>query len=135
MADAAFPWGSWLLVSTGTNDLSFMSSFPTLAVSFPWFKAVLVFLLVVAFLAPLLDKGFDIHTDTPQGAAILWPCALLLTITLLWLFGLITGGIVRSLLIWGLYGLAGLFVVALLLNFFVWLQERKSKRSSGINGK
>ncbi len=109
-----------------------MSNLLALAVGFPWFKAALIFLLAMVVVA-FLCRVFNIYTDTMQGSAVCLPSSILLTIVLLWLFGLITGGTVRRLLIWGLYGLAGLFVTSLLLGAIVWLQERKSKTSKGRN--
>ena len=138
MAGATFHGGSWLLVATGTNHLSFLLSFmsnhPALAVLFPWFLAVLVFFLAL-FVVAILCGVFGINADTFQGSTVWIPSSILLTLALLWLFGLITGGTVHRLLIWGLYGLAGMMVASLLLTSISLLLEWKSKRSKGLHGK
>ena len=134
MTNATLHWGSWLWVSAGAYHLSFMSSVPPLAAGFPWGKAVLIFLPVMVIVI-FLCNAFKIYTDTPQGTAIWLPSSVLLTLALLWLFGFIPRGTILLFLIWGLSGLAGLFVLSLLLSSIVWLQERKSKRSNDRNGK
>jgi len=134
MTGAIFHGGDWRWVPAGTNYLPITWSFPPLAASFPWGKAVLLFLPAMVVVM-LFCRVFNIHTDTPQGSSIWLPSAILLTLALLWLFGFIPGATVRHSLYWGLAGLAGLFAVSLLLSLIVWLQERKSKRSKDINGK
>ena len=123
--------GSWLWVSAGANRVSFMSGLPPLAMSFPWGRAVLFFFPAMVIVL-LVCRVFNIYSDTPQGTAIWLPSSVLLTIALLWPFGLIPGGTVFRLFIWGLYGLGGLFAVSLALSSMAWLAERKSKRSKDL---
>ena len=61
----------------------------------------------------------------PWGRAVLF-------FSLRWPYGLIPGGTVFRLFIWGLYGLGGLFAVSLALSSIAWLAERKSKRSKDL---
>lgn len=134
MANPTLHWGSWHWVTAGAYHLSFMSGVPPLAEGFPWGKAVLIFLPVMVIVI-FLCNAFKIYTDTPQGTAIGLPSSVLLTLVLLWLFGFIPSSTIHLFLIWGLFGLAGLFVLSLLLSSIVLLQERKSKRSKDLNGK
>jgi hypothetical protein len=94
----------------------------------------LVFVLAEVIVL-LICRAFNILTNTFQGTAIWVPSTLLLTLALLWIFGLITGGTVRRVLIWGLYWIAGIVVLSLILTSVTFLLERRSNRSKGRNGK